>query len=231
MANKLIVVIDVQNDFVTGSLGSHWAEGVSEKIADYLKSIKDEVWKVYFTRDTHHGEGCNPFQGQVPYSSTLEGQKLPVLHCVYETDGWQIVDNVWNAVKDLGDQKIGIWNKSTFMSKHLGHHMEYNSGHLKISNRDCFDEIEIMGFCTSICVISNALFFRGLFPNMKITVREDLCADIDAESHVGACRVMKNCQLDVDVPDIEDVKRRIGEYDRNIQYKDVGVEIEFMYHS
>ena len=214
MSNKLYIVIDVQNDFVSGSLGSPWAVATTEKIAKFLESVKDdpETVGIWATRDTHCDEntkdpffGINVSEFEV-YEKTLEGQKLPVRHCIMNTEGWEIVPSVAKFVK--ADK---IFNKPTFMSEWLGRIVLTHARANAVNLSQSIDEIVLMGFCTSICVISNALNLRGLMPNTKITVMEDLCADVSPESHIAACTVLRNCQIDVNVPTFAELDTRILE--------------------
>lgn len=201
MSNKLYIVIDVQNDFVSGSLGSPWAVATTEKIAQFLESVKDdpETVGIWATRDTHCDEntkdpffGINVSEFEV-YEKTLEGQKLPVRHCIKDTDGWQIVPSVAQYVK-----RDKIFDKPTFMSEWLGRIVVGHARANAVNLGQCIDEIVLMGFCTSICVISNALNLRGLMPNTKITVLEDLCACVNEDTHKAALTVMGCCQIDVE---------------------------------
>ena len=201
MSNKLYIVIDVQNDFVSGSLGSEKAQEVTPKIAKFLESVHDksDTVGIWATRDTHCDEntkdpffGINVSEFEV-YEKTLEGQKLPVRHCIKDTEGWQIVPSV---AQYLNLNKI--FDKPTFMSEWLGRIVVGHARANAVNLGQCIDEIVIMGFCTSICVISNALYLRGLMPNTKITVLEDLCACISDESHNAALMVMSNCQIDIE---------------------------------
>ena len=201
MANKLYIVIDVQNDFVSGSLGSEKAKEVTPKIADFLSKVKDKknTVGIWATRDTHCDEntkdpffGINVSEFEV-YEKTLEGQKLPVRHCIKDTWGWEIVPSVAQYVK-----RDKIFDKPTFMSEWLGRIVVGHGRANAVNLSQRIDEIVIMGFCTSICVISNALYLRGLMPNTKITVLEDLCACIGEVSHNAALIVMTNCQIDVE---------------------------------
>ena len=217
MSNKLYIVIDVQNDFTSGSLGSPWAVATTEKIAQFLDSVKDnpETVGIWATRDTHCDEntkdpffGINVSETEV-YEKTLEGQKLPIRHCIMNTKGWEIVPSVAKFVK--ADK---IFNKPTFMSEWLGRMVVSHARANAVNLSQCIDEIVLMGFCTSICVISNALNLRGLMPNTKITVLEDLCADITPESHIAACTVLRNCQIEVNVPTFAEIDARIIELTR-----------------
>ena len=206
MSNKLYIVIDVQNDFVSGSLGSEKAQEVTSKIAQFLESVHDkpDTVGIWATRDTHCSENTlsplTPFYGinvekddACVYENTLEGQKLPVRHCIYNTDGWEIVPSVAKFVN-----RDKIYNKPTFMSEWLGRMVVNHARANAVNLSQRIDEIVLMGFCTGICVISNALNLRGLMRNTKITVLEDLCACVNEDTHKAALTVMGCCQIDVE---------------------------------
>ena len=148
MSNKLYIVIDVQNDFVSGSLGSPWAVATTEKIAQFLESVKDnpETVGIWATRDTHCDEntkdpffGINVSEFEV-YEKTLEGQKLPVRHCIMDTKGWEIVPSVAKFVK--ADK---IYNKPTFMSEWLGRMVVSHARANAVNLSQSIDEIVLMG--------------------------------------------------------------------------------------
>ena len=172
---KILVVIDMQNDFVTGSLANPEAEKIITPIKERIKAARENKEMVIFTQDTHDAD----------YLETLEGQKLPVEHCIYGTKGWEIVD-------ELKDEAALCVLKPTFMGFDLISRIETIAAAM---NEDV--EIEICGTVTSICVISTALMLRGAFHNSKIVVNSNLCADITPEGHAAALTVMKNCQIDV----------------------------------
>ena len=163
---KTLIVIDMQNDFVTGPLGTKEAQeiiaNVNQKISEYDRR-GDEI---IFTRDTHYDN----------YFNTREGKMLPVLHCVCESDGWRIVDGLETS-------------DCTYINKE-------NFGWRNWDDRN-FEEIEIIGVCTDICVISNALILKAQFPEVKIVVDANCCAGTTPELHEAALRVMRSCQIDV----------------------------------
>ena len=164
---KTLIVVDMQNDFISGSLGSKEAQAivpnVQKKIAEY-KARGDEV---IFTRDTH-------FEN---YLETNEGKHLPVKHCIKGTQGWQIADELGNCVG------CDVIDKVTF-------------GYDKW-NRHYFEAIELVGLCTDICVVSNALILKALFPEIEISVDASCCAGVTPESHKAALTTMKMCQINV----------------------------------
>lgn len=167
--SKILIVVDMQNDFVNGSLGSEDAQkivsNVREKILEYQKNGDT----VIFTRDTH---GENYLQSQ-------EGKYLPVPHCIYGTDGWKIVDGL--AVENC--QYIDKPN--------------FGWTHWDTKNFDDKDEIELVGVCTDICVVSNALILKAIYPEIHIMVDASCCAGVTPESHKAALLTMKSCQVEV----------------------------------
>jgi nicotinamidase-related amidase len=197
--NRLFIIVDVQNDFVSGSLGSEAAQNVIPLMCEYLKDIcEDEsTRKIIFTQDTHFNDKSEDarLEGNMPYDETLEGEMLPVEHCIKGTWGWEIVPEVKEAVS--GFKNVSYCQKRTFMCEKLINHLVQLHENSDTDSSNSFDEIVIFGFCTSICVLSNALALRGYFPDMKITLIENLCADIDEESHYSAEICARNCQINV----------------------------------
>lgn len=163
---KTLIVVDMQNDFIDGALGTEEAQAivgrVKEKIAEY-SSRGDEI---IFTRDTH----------QEDYLDTPEGKKLPVKHCIYGTKGWEIAEGL--EVPDCT-----YIDKPTFGWIHW--------------NERKFEEIELVGLCTDICVVSNALILKATFPEVEITVDAGCCAGVTKETHRAALETMKMCQIRV----------------------------------
>ena len=175
MKNALIV-IDMQNDFITGPLGSEDAQAIVPAIVKRIRSgFYDDI---FATRDTHKDN----------YMDTLEGQKLPVPHCIKDTEGWQIQKDIRKALDDMnGDSYVQFVDKYTFGSLLLP---------TKI--RDGIEMIDIVGVCTDICVISNALSLRMFYPNMSIRVIANECAGVTPELHEAALKVMQSCQIDIE---------------------------------
>lgn len=165
---KALIVIDMQKDFVTGSLANAVAENIVPLI---VKRIDEFRGSVFATRDTH---GKN-------YLSTPEGKKLPIIHCVKDTNGWQIVPAIAHALQFKNAQ---IFDKPTF-------------GTLNWDFLKDYTEVELVGTCTDICVVSNALIIKALFPALHVKVNASLCAGTSKENHESALRVMKSCQITV----------------------------------
>lgn len=166
---KILVVVDMQKDFTHGALGSKEATAIVPKVADKIKSFDGDV---VFTMDTH----------SLIYLDTQEGKKLPIPHCIKDTDGWLLDESI--APLSRGCK---LFEKPTFGSLELA---EF------IVNRD-YTEIELVGLCTDICVISNALLLKAYLPEVKISVDSACCAGVTPESHENALSAMKMCQIDV----------------------------------
>ena len=164
---KTLIVVDMQNDFIDGSLGTKEAQAIVPNVRKKIQEYKDRGNRIIFTRDTH----------QTDYLSTPEGKKLPVEHCIQGTKGWQIADG-------LVTEDCQYIDKPTFGWIHW--------------NEESLDgEIELIGLCTDICVVSNALILKATFPEVNITVDADCCAGVTPETHKAALETMKMCQIDV----------------------------------
>lgn len=170
---KILVVVDMQKDFIDGSLGTKEAQAIVTPVIEKMKSY--EKSDIYVTRDTH-GEN---------YLDTAEGKKLPVVHCVEETEGWQLHPEI----EALAEPEH-IINKPTFGSMTL---MEL----LKEENEKEPLEIELVGLCTDICVVSNALLLKAAMPENSIKVDSSCCAGVTPKSHEAALITMKMCQIEV----------------------------------
>lgn len=166
---KYLIVVDMQNDFITGSLGSDLAEGIVQNV---VKKVENFDGEVIFTRDTHFAD----------YLNTLEGKNLPVEHCIKDTEGWQICDELKPYVKKVID-------KITFGSLELPREICNMSEEI--------DKIELCGLCTDICVISNAMVLKAAFPEVKIEVDSKCCAGVSVDSHNTALDAMRAVQIEV----------------------------------
>lgn len=164
---KTLIVIDMQNDFIDGALGTKEAQAIVPNVKKKIEEYKARGDEIIFTRDTH-------FEN---YLKTNEGKHLPVEHCIRGTHGWHISDDIGNGV---GYEVI---DKITFGYNGWG---EYY-----------FEEIELVGLCTDICVVSNALILKAAFPDADITVDASCCAGVTPESHQAALTTMKMCQINV----------------------------------
>ena len=183
MAKKnILIVIDVQNDFITGALRN---EEAIKKLPNIVNLLKTERFdETYVTMDTHDEN----------YLNTLEGSKLPVKHCIKGTEGWHMPDEV---AKTKTIQNAEVFEKPTFGSTWLINHLKANCQWNGITTFETDYEFTIVGFCTDICVISNALLLRAHFPNNTIKVLRDCTAGVTPETHEAALKTMEMCQIEV----------------------------------
>ncbi|NCC07804.1 MAG: cysteine hydrolase [Clostridia bacterium] len=170
---KILIVVDMQNDFIDGSLGTKEAVAILPKVLEKIEHFDGEV---FATRDTH-GEN---------YLSTAEGKHLPVEHCIKGTDGWQLNSQIAELIKT---QPI---DKPTFGSTSLAHILASQNAKQPI------ESITLVGLCTDICVISNALLLKAAMPETRIIVDESCCAGVTPESHTNAINAMKMCQIEIE---------------------------------
>ncbi|MBQ1518229.1 MAG: cysteine hydrolase [Ruminococcus sp.] len=173
---KVLVVIDMQKDFTTGALGNPETAAVVRNVADYIKRFrnKEKEYRIIATLDTHSEN----------YMDTQEGRRLPVPHCIRGTDGWQLEDIVEKA---LDDDCIKL-EKVTFGAIDLP---------FAVGRDEDIEEIQIIGVCTDICVISNAMILKAAFPEVPVKIIADCCAGVTPESHKNALEAMKVCQMDI----------------------------------
>ena len=165
---KFLIVVDMQVDFITGSLGSEQAKAIVPRVVDKVKGY-DGI--VIFTRDTHESD----------YLSTQEGKKLPVEHCIKGTVGWEICDELKAFAKNIVDKPtFGCLNLPSVLN-----------GYGKV------DEIELCGLCTDICVISNAIILKSAFPEAKVIVDGKCSAGVSLESHNNALNAMRAVQIEI----------------------------------
>ena len=170
---KVLVVVDMQNDFVDGALGSAEAVNIVDNVVEKIKDFDGEI---FVTFDTHSDD----------YMNTSEGKKLPVPHCIKGTDGWQLNAKVADAL--AGKDYICV-GKPTFGSVDLPK---------IIADKVGSDfEIELIGLCTDICVVSNALVLKAHFPEKEISVDSSCCAGVTVDSHNAALQTMKSCQINI----------------------------------
>lgn len=169
---KILVVIDMQNDFIDGALGTKEAEEIVSRVIDQIKKFEG---RVIATRDTH----------ETNYLETAEGQKLPVVHCVRNTLGWEIQSDIAALVKERPV------DKPVFGSIDLGNLLK------AYHQQEAIESITLIGVCTDICVISNALILKACLPEVPIIVDASCCAGVTPETHTQALNAMKVCQIDV----------------------------------
>ena len=163
---KTLIVVDMQNDFIDGSLGTAEAMAIVDAVKAKIAAYRERGDEVIFTRDTHHEN----------YMQTNEGRHLPVEHCIQGTPGWEIRDGLWF-------EGAKVIDKPAF-------------GYTGWAGR-AFEEVELIGLCTDICVVSNALLLKAAMPEVKISVDASCCAGVTPEKHLAALETMRSCQIQV----------------------------------
>ena len=172
---KFLVVVDMQKDFVDGALGSREAVAIVPAVVKKIESFDGEIFVTY---DTH-------FENDM---QTSEGKHLPVPHCIKGTDGWQLNNDVENA---LSGKKFTKVEKNTFGSVDLPKLIE------QAADGDDF-AVELIGLCTDICVVSNALLIKATFPEAPIAVDAGCCAGVTPQAHEAALATMASCQITIE---------------------------------
>ena len=170
---KILIVIDMQNDFIDAALGTKEAVAIVEKVKEKIRSF--EASDVIATMDTH-GED---------YMQTQEGKYLPVPHCIKGSDGWKIRPDIAELLEEAK-----IYEKPSFGSTALAEDLKELSGKEEI-------ELELIGLCTDICVVSNALLLKAMMPEVQISVDASCCAGVTPEKHEAALETMRSCQIRV----------------------------------
>lgn len=168
---KLLVVVDMQNDFIDGALGTPEAVAIVENVKDKIREYNPE--DIFVTMDTHSPD----------YLNTQEGRNLPVEHCIKGTEGWQIRSDIAELLSGAA-----VYEKPTFGSIALAKDIA------AISEKEDI-EIELIGLCTDICVVSNALLLKANMPEVTIKVDPACCAGVTPESHEAALKTMQMCQV------------------------------------
>ena len=169
---KLLIVIDMQNDFVTGALGSSEAQAIVARVAERIRAAARAGEQVIFTQDTHGAD----------YLETQEGKNLPVPHCIKPEKGWEIAPSLKPFV-----EKAAVVEKPTFGSLELP----------KVIAGLEPDAIELVGLCTDICVVANAMILKAAFPEVPVSVDASCCAGVTPQSHENALQAIKMCQVTV----------------------------------
>ncbi|MDO4649002.1 MAG: isochorismatase family cysteine hydrolase [Eubacteriales bacterium] len=168
---KVLLVIDMQNDFVTDALASAEAQAIVQKVVQKVEEAqKDSETEIFFTKDTHTPD----------YMNTNEGKHLPVPHCIRETKGWMLIPELEKFQEDAT-----VIEKPTFGFKDWK----------KVLPEDT-EDITLIGVCTDICVVSNALILKALYPEVDVHVDTACCAGVTPAAHLAAIETMKSCQVD-----------------------------------
>lgn len=171
---KFLVVVDMQKDFVDGALGTKEAQAIVPAAVETIKNFEGQIFVTY---DTH-------FEN---YMETAEGKKLPVPHCIKGTDGWKLDQQIAAALNGKDYTEV---EKITFGSVDLPGMIGKAAGEEEFS-------VELIGLCTDICVVSNALLLKATYPEMPISVDPKCCAGVSPETHEAALSTMRCCQIDI----------------------------------
>ncbi len=163
---KTLVVVDMQNDFIDGSLGTKEAGAIVENVKKKIAAYQEAGDEIIFTRDTHESD----------YLETNEGRHLPVEHCIRGTEGWEIAEGL--AVPG-----------AIYIDKPCFGYMDWGKYDL--------EDVELVGLCTDICVVSNALIIKACYPEIRVQVDASCCAGVTPESHAAALTTMKMCQIEI----------------------------------
>lgn len=175
MGQRYLVVVDMQHDFVDGALGTPEAQAIVASVSAKAQAF-DGI--VVFTKDTHYND----------YLQTLEGKNLPVEHCLHGTPGWELMPEL-QAIRD--ERNSFVFEKTTFASLDLAMWLaEENVA-------EPIESIELIGLCTDICVVSNALLIKGWIPEVPLKVDASLCAGVTPDSHKAALATLRSCQVEV----------------------------------
>ncbi len=173
---KLLIVVDMQNDFIDGALGTAEAQAIVENVDRKIRDYDEKGDLVIFTADTHTDK----------YMETQEGSNLPVPHCIKGSEGWEISSRLFRP------EDAPVIEKETFGSKDLGIML------MELERAgETPEAIELVGLCTDICVISNAMLVKAFLPEVPVTVDSSCCAGVTPESHENALEAMKMCQIKI----------------------------------
>lgn len=181
---KILAVIDMQNDFIDGALGTPEAAAITERVRAKIDACLQNGDTVIYTRDTHHAD----------YLETQEGRKLPVEHCIEGTHGWEIAEKVFVPGCEVIDKpSFGSLELAERMAQLLTEHSALKEQQGNAGG----DLVEFVGLCTDICVISNAMIFKAKMPEIPVMVDASCCAGVTVQSHLNALEAMKMCQITV----------------------------------
>ena len=174
---RFLIVVDMQKDFIDGALGTKEAQGIVSAAVKRIRECRQAGYTLIATLDTHEKN----------YMETREGRLLPVPHCIRDTEGWRVQPEILEA---LGEEAVLV-EKPTFGSIRLPEIIR------ELSGEDEPAEIELLGLCTDICVVSNALLLKAAFPETDFTLRADCCAGVTLAKHEAALETMRSCQITV----------------------------------
>ncbi len=185
MKTKVLIVVDMQNDFIDGSLGTPEAQAIVPKVAEKIKNWNGHI---VFTKDTHDDN----------YLNTREGKHLPVKHCIFGTEGYNFHESIVNQMSKMTNEKFNVIRKNSFGCYYLPNDLleEFWSNGYEDVNEINF-EFHICGLCTDICVISNAIIIQSYFPEAEIYIDSSCCAGTTPEMHRKALDVMRGLQMNI----------------------------------
>ncbi len=194
---NVFIVVDMQNDFVDGALGTPEAQAIVNKVADQIRARANKDTILLVTKDTHNTN----------YMETLEGKNLPVAHCIKNTYGWELAPAIQEAIYDTRDKYFGFDSYFPYVADHIVCKPTFGSMDLQNllfviddmtgTQSGEIAEITLCGLCTGICVLSNAILCKATMPEVPIKVIEDCCACVTPASHQTALDAMKLCQIEI----------------------------------
>ncbi|MDO4788981.1 MAG: isochorismatase family cysteine hydrolase [Johnsonella sp.] len=173
--NRYLIVVDMQNDFIDGVLGSEEAKAILENVCQKIESFEG---KIIFTQDTHDED----------YLNSQEGKLLPLIHCIKNSEGWKLQEKLEEIRRA---KKLPVYEKTQFASLALAKAL------VKENETQKIESIELIGICTDICVVSNALLLKAFLPETPILVDASCCAGVSPASHLHAIETMRSCQIGI----------------------------------
>ena len=194
---NVFIVVDMQNDFVDGALGTPEAQAIVNKVADQIRARANKDTILLVTKDTHG----------IDYMETLEGKNLPVAHCIKNTYGWELAPAIQEAIYDTRDKYFDFDSYFPYVADHIVCKPTFGSMDLQNllfviddmtgTQPGEIAEITLCGLCTGICVLSNAILCKATLPEVPVKVIEDCCACVTPDSHKTAIEAMKLCQIEI----------------------------------
>ncbi len=178
---RILVVVDMQNDFIAGVLGTKEAQGIVDSVCKKIQAFDGEI---LVTLDTH----------ETDYLNTQEGMYLPVEHCIKNTNGWHLQEKVQSVLKEKESKgsKVTFFEKPTFGSTDLANYLAKRNADKPIG------QITLIGVCTDICVVSNAILLKAVLPEVELVVDAACCAGVTPEKHQATLETMRSCQIRVE---------------------------------
>ena len=194
---NVFIVVDMQNDFVDGALGTPEAQAIVNKVADQIRARANKDTILLITKDTHGTD----------YMETLEGKNLPVAHCIKNTYGWELAPAIQEAIYDTRDKYFDFDSYFPYVADHIVCKPTFGSMDLQNllfviddmtgTQSGEIAEITLCGLCTGICVLANAILCKATMPEVPVKVIEDCCACVTPDSHKTAIDAMKLCQIEI----------------------------------